>query len=76
MIRATENACKRTRNRVREHPELVELRRDVVPIIDGREGVLFRCSCHPENPWVGWLPADEIVCEPRARDQINCNASA
>ena len=50
----------RTRNRLREHPGVFEVKSIDRPVcLNGEEGVLL----HAEDGWFGWLPESEIELE-------------
>lgn len=57
LITAAPGASSRTRNRLREHPGPLTLKREGHPLCFG--GAHAVCVEHPDG-WLGWLPSAEL----------------
>ena len=61
LIAPNSNACRRTKNRIREHGPEFEVRamKKSVQALAGNAGVLLDAP----DGWFGWLKIDEIVID-------------
>lgn len=58
MWKARDNASQRTKNRLREHPNMIAKHGpERVFALSGAKGMLLEC---PDSGWFGWLPCSEI----------------
>jgi hypothetical protein len=67
-ITAKPEASQRTKNRIRERGDkgfVVRQTPQPVKALDNRQGILLMgVDDETPEPWIGWLPTDEIEMEP------------
>jgi hypothetical protein len=58
-LTALPGASLRTNNRLEEHTDWIATDIRPAACFNGAVGLFACCTCHGE-PWIGWLPLDEI----------------